>query len=505
MLRSRSRQAVFGGLAALATVVGTGLVAAFGAAPADAAATAKPLPAHVFAPYFEAYNGDSPAALSQQSGAKYLTMAFIQTASAGSCTPYWDGDTGTPIDASVYGDDFDTMRAAGGDVIPSFGGYTADHTGTEIADSCTDVSKIAAAFEKVITTYDVPRIDLDIEDNSLNNSAAITRRNKAIAQVESWAASNGRQIQFSYTLPTTTHGLASSGLAVLRNAVANDARVDVVNVMTFDYYDGANHEMATDTENAAAGLEGQLAGLYPDKSASQLWAMIGVTEMPGIDDYGAAETFTTADAKTVLNWAQGKGINTLTFWALQRDNGGCPGTGGSDTCSGIDQSTWYFSNTFEPFTGGSTPPPTGNTITVNDPGDQSTAVGTTVDLQIKASDSDPDASLSYSESGLPAGLSIDASTGEITGTPTGTGSSTVTVKAEDATGASGSTSFGWTVTGGSQPPGGCATAWDAGTSYVPGDQVSYQGHDYTATYYSTGAVPDAPTSWAVWQDDGSCS
>ena len=81
--------------------------------------------------------------------------------------------------------------------------------------------------------------------------------------------------------------------------------------------------------------------------------MIGVTEMPGIDDYGADETFTEADATTVLNWAKSKGISTLSFWALQRDNGGCPGTGGSDTCSGISQPTWYFSNTFEPFTGGS--------------------------------------------------------------------------------------------------------------------------------------------------------
>jgi hypothetical protein len=90
--------------------------------------------------------------------------------------------------------------------------------------------------------------------------------------------------------------------------------------------------------------------LYPGKSTAQLWSMIGVTEMPGIDDYGPAETFTTADATTVYKWALSKGIGELSFWALQRDNGGCPGTGGSDSCSGISQSTWYFSHKFEPFT-----------------------------------------------------------------------------------------------------------------------------------------------------------
>jgi hypothetical protein len=79
---------------AAAVLASAGFVA-IAAGTAKAAAT--PLPAHVFAPYFEAYNGDSPVTLSQQSGAKYLTFAFIQTASAGSCTAYWNGNTSQPI------------------------------------------------------------------------------------------------------------------------------------------------------------------------------------------------------------------------------------------------------------------------------------------------------------------------------------------------------------------------------------------------------------------------
>jgi hypothetical protein len=78
--------------------------------------------------------------------------------------------------------------------------------------------------------------------------------------------------------------------------------------------------------------------------------MIGVTEMPGIDDFGPAETFSEADATAVLNWARQHRIGFLSFWALQRDNGGCPGTKGAGNCSGLDQPTWYFSHVFEPFT-----------------------------------------------------------------------------------------------------------------------------------------------------------
>jgi hypothetical protein len=168
--------------------------------------------------------------------------------------------------------------------------------------------------------------------------------------VESWAAAHGRSIQFSYTIPVTTTGLTSGEVSLLQNAISDGATVSVLNIMTFDYYIGTEQEMATDTEQAASDTISQLESLYPSKTQAQLWGMLGVTEMPGIDDYGPDETFTQADAATVLNWAQSNGLSTLSFWALQRDNGRCPGTKGAGACSGITQPQWYFSNLFEPFT-----------------------------------------------------------------------------------------------------------------------------------------------------------
>jgi hypothetical protein len=345
-------------LVVLFTAAVAALTAGTVIAVAHSASAATLLPPHVFSPYFEAYAGDDPATLSQQSGAKFLTMAFIQAATRGSCTVFWDGDTSQPIASSTFGSSISSIRSAGGDVIPSFGGFTADNTGTEIADSCTSVSSIAAAYEKVITTYNVTRLDMDVEDNSLTNSGGIDRRNKAIKMVEDWAAGNGRTVQFVYTLPTTTSGLADNGLTVLRNAISNNARIDIVNMMTFDYFDGASHEMANDTKTSANGLHGQLAQLFPGKSSSALWGMVGITEMIGVDDFGPGETLTIADAKTVESWAVSTGIAELSFWALQRDNGSCPGGPAADNCSGISQSTWQFSHIFEPFTSGTSPTPT---------------------------------------------------------------------------------------------------------------------------------------------------
>jgi hypothetical protein len=355
-----------GTIRATLTLAATALAAlgltALGSGGAQAATTATPLPAHVFAPYWEQYSGDNPETESQDSGSPYLTAAFLQTASAGSCTAYWDGDTSQPISSSTYGSQFAAIQAAGGNVIPSFGGAAADSDGEDIADSCTNVADIAQVYENVITTYNIPRIDLDIEQNSLTDTAGIQRRNEAVADVEKWAAANGRSIQFSYTMPAVTTGLDSTEVSILQNAISEGATVNVVNLMTFDYYIGTEQNMETDTESAATGLEGELASLYPSDSAATLWDMIGITEMPGIDDYGADETFTTAEAAPVLSWAESHGVNTLSFWAIERDNGGCPGTGGQDDCSGVSQSTWFFANTFEAFTSGSTVSGGGGTI-----------------------------------------------------------------------------------------------------------------------------------------------
>lgn len=52
--------------------------------------------------------------------------------------------------------------------------------------------------------------------------------------------------------------------------------------------------------------------------------------------------------------------------------------------------------------------------------------------------------------------------------------------------------------------GGCATPWEIGTSYVPGDVVSDNGDNWTSMWWSTGAEPDSPISWDVWSDNGPC-
>ena len=313
------------------------------------------LPAHVYAPYYETYlapNTPSITATAQASGAKYFTLAFLQAPSKGSCALDWNGLASQPL--NYYASDIASLRAMGGDVIPSFGGYSADHGGTEIADSCTNVQSIAQDYEQVIQTLGVTRLDMDVESSSLNDTAGIIRRNQAIALTEQWAATQGIPLQIQYTLPVEQYGLDPNGEAVLQDAVTEGATVTSVNIMVFDYYIAKEGvvEMGTAAENAANNTHTQLQSIFPSLTSAQIWNMEGMTLLPGIDDLRKKTEVTyEPDATTMLSFAQANNMNFLSIWAIQRDNGGCPGTVDSNTCSGITQNTWDFSQILEPFTG----------------------------------------------------------------------------------------------------------------------------------------------------------
>jgi cellulose 1,4-beta-cellobiosidase len=147
---------------------------------------------------------------------------------------------------------------------------------------------------------------------------------------------------------------------------------------------------------------------------------------------------------TGWNGAWSQTGNTVTITNLSYNGNLAP----SASASGIG-ANFNYSGTHSPASsvtctpaGGST---TGNTVTVTQPANQTGTVGTAVaPLQIAATDSGSGQTLTFSATGLPAGLAISSS-GQITGTPTTAGTSSVTVTATDGTGAKGSATFTWVI------------------------------------------------------------
>ena len=274
---------------------------------------ASSFPNEYFAPYQDVTSSTSLQTVVQSTGQKYYTLAFI---AGNGCNADWAGTI--PLNqTSIYlphlDSDIQYIRAQGGDVIISFGG----EAGQELAQTCSSASSVQAQYQAVINQYSVTHLDFDIEGGEQGDATTYDRRNTALAALQ--AANPGLTI--SFTLPSATTGLLSDSLGLLNNAVSHGVNFNIVNLMTMDY-GSADSNMGQESINAANGLHAELQNIFPSKQ--------------------------------VLTFAQQNAIGELAFWEVPRDNGNCAGsTAASPSCSGISQSTYAFTNTFEPFTHGS--------------------------------------------------------------------------------------------------------------------------------------------------------
>jgi chitinase len=302
----------------------------------DALAAGSAFPAHYSAPYLQIAGSDAGdmAADMAASGDKYYTLAFLIPQSG--CTPEWEDD-GSGVGA--FESQISALQAAGGNVIISFGG--AD--GGELAETCTSVSSLTAAYLNVVNTYGVTRLDFDIEGGTLSNTAATTRRDQAPASLQKEDPS----VQVDFTLGVAPNGLPTgtgSEYALLQDAKTQGVNVSVVNIMTMDFYDG--QPVINDALSAAQATASQLAGLY-GISTSAAYAKMGLTPIAGTNDDGAV--FSQSNAQTLESFAASNGVQELSFWEVD----------------GYDKGTGYaYSKIFNEITGGSggtPPPPTGAT------------------------------------------------------------------------------------------------------------------------------------------------
>ncbi len=121
-------------------------------------------------------------------------------------------------------------------------------------------------------------------------------------------------------------------------------------------------------------------------------------------------------------------------------------------------------------------------VTVTNPGDQSDYVNAPI-TALTNSQTNGIGPVSWSATGLPAGLTIDPSSGTVTGTPTTPCTCSVTLKATDVDGNVGTAAFTWTVL----PFGIVTTSLPTATPNVPYGPVTLQaaGLGVSASPYTT--------------------
>jgi chitinase len=304
--------------AAASALLVPGYLIAVAAMPAQAAAPS--FPAHYSAPYLQLSSstvGDM-AKDKSASGDKFYTLAFLIPKSG--CTPEWE-DGGDSLGA--FTSQVSSFKSSGGNVIISFGG--AD--GGEPAQKCTSTSSLTSEYAKVVSTYGVTRLDFDIEGSVLDDTSSNARRDSALAALQK----SNSAVQVDFTLPVDPTGLESNALALLKDAKSKGVKVNAVNIMTMDFYDGKS--VLSDSEAAAKATAKQLASLY-GISTSAAYAKMGLTPIAGKNDDGAQ--FSQSNASSLESFAASNGVQELAFWEVD----------------GYDKGTGYaYSKIFNKITG----------------------------------------------------------------------------------------------------------------------------------------------------------
>ncbi len=319
--------------------------------------TASNWPAHVFAPYVDMtlYPTYNLVAAVQTAGIKYFTLAFI-TADSNNA-PAWGGYSTNEVNGGSFDQSIRAqiaqVRQLGGDVSVSFGGAA----GVELAQAITNVSALTAAYQQVITAYGLTHIDFDIEGAAVADTASINRRSQAIAALQQAATASGKTLYVSFTLPVLPTGLDANGLKMLQSALNYGVKIATVNIMTMDFGDSTAPDpagqMGTYCIDAAQSTHAQLQSLYgTTQTSSQLWEMIGVTPMIGVNDQ-SDEVFGFSDASQLLAFAESVGLGEISMWSLARDKQDPSGalTYAEPTSSSLVQSPYEFSDIFNAFTG----------------------------------------------------------------------------------------------------------------------------------------------------------
>ena len=475
-----------------------------------------------YAPYVDAtlWPLANLSSISQASGIKSFTMAFITSYNGTQCNAAWGGYY--PVSGGTEDSNISSFLSSGGSLIISFGG----EAGTSLAETCTSASALEQQYQAVVDRYHVYSLDFDVEGAALNNTASINLRNQALAMLVANEAALGHQLTISYTLPVLPTGLLSNSLYLLNSAISYQVPVSLVNIMTMDYGDGAAPspagQMGTYAIEALKATHAQLATLYPSKSSSQIWAMEGATPMIGQNDI-SDEVFELSDASQLTSFAESVGLGRLASWSANRDFQ-CStnmGTTVSNTCSGVAEPSYGFASIFMGGSSGSTTSTTTSSTTSSTSTSSTTSSTTTT--------TDPPLSTTSSGIALSTGFSVSSKWwGGYTGIVTITNKTSSTIQAwqagftlpsgttvtnswnavEEASSSGGylfgnagwngqlapgaSTSFGFTVSSGSKkaakPSGIFATGWTSTTTSSTTSSTS------TSSTTSTTTTTDPPLS-----------
>ncbi|MFI5931602.1 chitinase [Actinoplanes sp. NPDC051494] len=269
-------------------------------------------------------NPPAPSTVMNATGIRAFTMAFVL---ANGCNPVWDGEGG--LTGGVHASTIAAIKAAGGSVVPSIGGWS----GNKLGPACSTPEALAGAYQKVIDAFGLQAIDIDIENSDEFENTVVQDRILGALKI---IKQNNPGVKTILTFGTSPTGPNYYGIRLITQARALGANIDIFTQMPFDF--GGGSDMYGATVGASEGLKNQLKTTFGYTDA-QAYSHMGISGMNGLSDQ---QELTSVDTWTrIRDYAKNNNLARFTFWAVNRDRG-CAGGGVVSDCSGIAQPDWEF-------------------------------------------------------------------------------------------------------------------------------------------------------------------
>jgi chitinase len=456
------RRSLISVAAAAVAIGGATLVGFVNAQSASAALTDN---WYASAPYLMPFDNapPDPVTVMNATGQKAFQLAFILA--GGSCSPTWDGTRPVSSDTEA-GNLIGRIRANGGDVSVSIGGFN----GTKLGQVCGSPAATAAAYQQVVTKYNLKAMDFDLEEPEYENATAVHNELGA-AQI---LQRDNPGLFVSITTAATGDGTGFFGKALLDDAKSLGFTPNNFSIMPFDGgFNGASAQISA-LENFHAILMSKFGW-----DSATAYAREGFSGMNGRSD--SAEMFPQSAFESVLSYATSHHLGRFTYWSVNRDRQCDPVDPGRTlgTCSSVPQEPWEFTKFTTRFAGAtppSQPPPppstTGPPPACSAPPWSATQVYATAG-QLVSFNGHIWKNKWWTQNETPGRADVWADQGACSGTGPPP-----------------------------PPPGPCTIpAWSSTQVYTGGMTASFNGHNWTARWWTLNETPGVAE---VWTDNGPC-
>ena len=307
-------------------------------APSESEKSKTGWPYHVVAPFVDlsswvpltnAYslNGVPNLALvEEQTGISYYNLGFIQP------------DMTTPLDSNGsirYGwGGYYSLSEKGNDgyqypkikqtleSLDKMGAMYTISVGGQLGDApwivTTDVDKLEEFYMDIIETYNIKRLDLDIEESNQVQSGNIANA-KAIKRVQDKTG-----IEIVLTIPIMPSGWQDKQVKIIRAYLDQGVHISLINSMTMCYgagvysYEDYGDASVRAIENSVKQMQEIWASYGNSLTEAQAYAKTGATVDIGYES-DLYPTFTTQMTKKVVDHAKKHNYGMVSYWSINRD------------------------------------------------------------------------------------------------------------------------------------------------------------------------------------------